>query len=240
MTPRALLLAGVAALLPLAGGVRASAADRPGERFAPTNEPLVLTRTIWRSLFDGNQIKVVRSYAVRIEPSSDGFTVDGTLLGTSVDAPAPLAMLAEYERQRPDVGVFPLRLDPNGQILESPPTPVPPPMATELSDRGAAMIAGSAASTEAKQRTRALLTKVIAASRGGLNWPSDLFNPASSAREQRRDVALPDGMKGEVVVSVTYDRPDPAAPPRTVERTVKTILQGTTSVSREQWTIGPR
>ncbi len=240
MSPRALLLAGVGALLPLAGSAGAGPPPATGERFIPPSEPMVLTRTVWRSLFDGQQIKVVRSYAVQIEPSGDGYTVDGSLIDSTVDAPAPLAMLADYERQRPDVGLFPLRLDQHGQILEAPAQPIPAPMVSELTSRGGAMIAGATVSAEAKQRTRVLLNQVIAASRGGFNWPSDLFNPASSNREQHREVALPDGEKGEVVVSVTFDRPDPAAPPRTVERTVKTILQGTTSVSREQWTIGPR
>lgn len=240
MRPRALLLAGVAALLPLAGSAAAGPPGGPAGQFVPPAEPMVLTRTIWRNLFDGNQIKVVRSYAVRIEPSGDGFTVDGSLIDARVDAPASLALLADYERQRPDVGMFPLRLDQNGQILEAPPVPISNPAAAELTNRGSAMIAGAGVSDEAKQRTRALLAQVIAATRGGINWPSDLFNPASQAREQHREVALPDGGKGEVVVSVTFDRPDPAAVPRTIERTVKTVLQGTESISRERWTIDPR
>lgn len=238
MKSRTLMLAGVAALLPVTAG--AGAPSGGAAHFVPPAEPMVLTRTVWRNLFDGNQIKVVRSYAVQIEPSGDGFTVAGHLIDAQVDAPAPLAMLADYERHRPDEGVFPLRLDQNGQILQSPPAEVPAAMASELTNRGAAMIDGAGVSSAAKQRTRALLNQVIAAARGGVNWPSDLFNPASSAREQRREVALPDGGRGEVVVSVTFDRPEPGAVPRTVERTVKTLLQGTESVSREQWTIAPR
>ena len=240
MSPRALLMTGVAALLPLAGSAQAGSPGGSATRFVPPAEPMVLTRTVWRNLFDGNQIKVVRSYAVQIEPSGDGFTVDGSLIDAEVDAPASLEMLADYERRRPEVGLFPLKLDLNGQILQDPAPPLPAPVANELTNRGSAVIAGTGASDEAKQRTRALLTQLIVAARGGSNWPSDLFNPASSAREQHREVALPDGAKGEVVVSVTFDRPDPGAVPRTVERTVKTVLQGTESVSREQWTIGPR
>ena len=240
MKLRALLLAGVAALLPVSGQAKGGAPVGANAHFIPPTEPMVLTRTVWRNLFDGNQIKVVRSYAVQIEPSGDGFTVAGRLIDARVDAPAPLAMLADYERTRPDEGVFPLQLDQNGQILEPAPAPVPNAMASELINRGAAMIEGAGASSAAKQRTSTLLSQLIATARGGINWPSDLFNPASNAREQRREVALPDGGKGEVVVSVTFDRAEPGAVPRTVERTVKTLLQGTESVSREQWTIAPR
>jgi hypothetical protein len=70
-------------------------------------------------------------------------------------------------------------------------------------------------------------------------WPADLFNPASGERSERRRIALPGGQEGEVHVSVKVIGSQPEGLPRSVERTVTTVLAGTARTSREQWTLAP-
>ncbi len=237
---RALMLLGMTALAPLSAPLVATAPDSAERQFSPPSGPMTLTRTVWRGLHDGKAIKVQRSYAITITPDGDGYRVDGTLIDAAVDAPPQLAILAELERQRSEPGLFPFRLDRQGRIQ----TPVAAPTATpshpELSRAGAALVANAPLAAETRQQTRAMLDQVIGAARGGVAWPVDLFNPASSLRQDHKVVHLPGGGKGEVAVSIAVDRASPGTLPRSVERTVTTSLDGTESVTREQWTMGTR
>ncbi len=237
---RALLLAGMAALAPLSAPLVARVPDLAELQFTPPSGPMTLTRTVWRGLHDGKAIRVQRNYAITITPDGDGYRVDGTLIDAAVDAPPQLAMLAELERQRIEPGLFPFRLDRQGRIHT--PAVAPPPVAThpELSRAGAALVAKAPLATETRQQTRAMLDQVIGAARSGVAWPVDLFNPASNLRQDRKVVALPDGGQGEVAVVIAVDRAGPGTLPRSVERTVTTLLDGTESVTREQWTMGSR
>ena len=86
MTRRALFLAGVAAILPTAAVFPESATNQAAQvyQFSPPDVPLILTRTVWRSLVDGKEIVSRKRYAVRIVADGDGFKVTGALFESAV------------------------------------------------------------------------------------------------------------------------------------------------------------
>lgn len=239
MTGRAVLLAGVAALLPVLGtSALADAAAQVQLRFAPPSAPLILTRTLQRDLADGKQVVVTRRYTIRFTPDGDGFRVDGTLIDATVDAPPFLARLAEIERTRPDSGVFPAFLDGRGMIRSGTSAKLDPQTRQQAVTSAQKVIAESPAPTEARRETGALLGQVASGS-SGAGWPVFLFNPGLSERVERRQVALPNGGQGEVEVRVHAEGLQPGGLPQRLERVVVTRLAGTERISREVWTIAP-
>ena len=234
MSRASLLLAGAAAVFPIA----VLAAQQPpaamvSSAFAPPTGRMVLTRAIHRGLADGKLLTARRRYVVSIVPEGTGFRVDGELLDCVVDAPPGLRALALLEQQRREEGLFPLRLDAAGQIVEQPP--------------GNASNATDAAMKIAKQR---LATSVLSGAErsqaqgfvSGLaeqgarsEWPRDLFHPAPGTRSESRRVALPDG--GEGVVTVSTEARAPGGLLDRIERVVVTELGGTRRETREEWSL---
>ncbi len=239
MSGRAVLLAGVAALVPVLGtSALADAAAQVQLRFAPPSAPLVLTRTLYRDLADGKQVVVTRRYKIRFTPDGDGFRVDGTLIDATVDAPPFLARLAEIERTRPDTGVFPAFLDGRGMIRSGTAGRLDPQTRQQALASARKVIDEAPAPGETRRETGALLGQV-ANGGSGAGWPVFLFNPGPSERVERRQLALPDGGQGEVEVRIRAQGLQPGGLPQRIERVVVTRLAGTERVSREVWTIAP-
>lgn len=235
-----LMLAGAAALLPpVASQVSAQSADQASRPFAPPDSPLVLTRTVWRTLADGKEIVVRRRYAVQFTRHGDGFLLDGKLLDSAVDAPPLLAALASIERGRSDEGLFPLLLDPAGRILAAATAqPGAPLQRDNARERAQSLLASTPLPAVQRQETGAFLSQL--AIQGAMAvWPADLFNPASGERRERRRIALPGGQEGAVDVSVKAGDAQTNGLPQAVERTVTTIMEGTSRTTRERWTLIP-
>ncbi len=241
MKRTSILMAGVASLLP--SQLAPLLADPPPPAsvpaFTPPDTPLLLTRTLWRSLRDGQEIMVKRIYEVRFSRDRGGFLVDGRLIDTAVDAPAPLALLAEVERKRPDQGMFPLHLDGAGRIVAKQATAVPGEAHRIAEDRTRAILASSAMGSDARQQAGALARSILESSIGASAWPSDLFNPSSLARREQRNLALDGGQQGKVEVSVEVRGRAAGSLPQSIERRVVTEVEGTSRFSREVWTLEP-
>lgn len=242
MTGRAIFLAGVAAILPSAAAFPESATTERVQisQFDPPDTPLILTRTVWRSLADGKEIISRKRYAVRIVPDGDGFQVTGELFESAVEAPPALAALAEMERRRSDPSLLPIRLNSNGRIMPEP--AAFDPAARQPGARVAQRLVRSSAIASADKDQADSLIDQIARAGGIAQWPSDLFNPSRQMQRERRRMALPGGSEGEVDVSITVHGQRLGGQwqgglPATVERTVVTELEGTHKVSREQWTF---
>ena len=238
MRGRALLLAGVAALLPVAsGGAWAEApAQSAAARFTPPTTPLVLTRSVIRVLADGKQIVVTRRYVIRFVPEGDGYRLEGEQIDARVEAPPILASLAEIERKRIEKGLFPARLDAHGMIREGAQALPDPAVRQAAAAQGARIIGGAPIALEAKRERSALLNQVSSIPATSA-WPAFLFNPGHEERVERRRVALPGGDEGEVEVRIRASELMPCGLPGRVERVVTTQLAGTSRVSREVWTI---
>lgn len=237
--PTALALLALGAALPaLAAGLTVQAEAAPHARFAAPREPLVLTRTVWRTLHDGQQIVVRRSYLLAFEQDSDGFTVTGQQIASEVSAPAALDAIARLERGRTDVSAFPLRLDAAGMIrLGIAPNGSPARLDGENAAR--ALIAGANLSP-AELREGETFLAALAAKGGAVPWPLDLFNPREASRTDRREITLPDGSTGLLTVTLRADLSAPGGTPSRVSREVVSELGGTRRVSREEWTFAPR
>lgn len=240
MTARSILLAGVAALLPVVPG--AAVPERPGDeapaRWSPPTGPLLLTRTVYRSLADGKQIIATRRYAIRFSPEGDGYRLDGEMVASEISAPPVLSKLADMERQRPDRGLFPARLDRQGMIRPGDPVPRDP----ALRERGmteATAILNKAPLTPEGRRERMAVLGQAGNAPGNTVWPAFLFNPGPAERVETRKVPLPGGSEGQIEVRIRVGGLLPGGLPSMLERIVTTRLSGTERVSREVWTLAP-
>lgn len=230
----ALLLAGAAAILPFivlnAAATGAGLAASPA--FAPPSSRMLLTRTLNSPLADGKEVVTRRTYEIVITPDGDGFRVDGTLVDCRVDAPPALAMLAEIERKRPDIGLFPMRLDARGMIVGG--NTLPSTHAVERAGHAVEQAFAQSPRPEDAQEAGTFVRQVQD-QHAITRWPSDLFRPAPGHRMNQQTLALPDGQDGKVIVEIaTLPGSSRYA---TVERTVTTELGRTKRITREQWTL---
>jgi hypothetical protein len=67
------------------------------------------------------------------------------------------------------------------------------------------------------------------------SWPVDLLRIQPGEHRQSRVVALASGGEGRIEVVTRVDSLLPCGLPRTIDRTVITVLAGTRRVSREIW-----
>ena len=70
----------------------------------------------------------------------------------------------------------------------------------------------------------------------GNTWPADLFRPAPGQRREEREIALPDGRSGRVVVTVEAADGEDGVLSQMERRTV-TRLDGTERLSSERWSL---
>lgn len=231
-------IAGGIALVAAASPVAGTDARVAAEVFSPPDTPLILTRTLYRSLGDGSQIVASRRYAIRFSPDGDGFRLDGKLLEARVEAPPVLAGLARIEQDRPDTGLFPVWLDSHG-MLRNLVSPAPDPGArAEALAHTKGLIERASLSPHDKNAIAVNAHAVASASRGSA-WPVFLFNPGSAPRTASRAVTLPNGDKGMVEVRISAGELRPGGLPRRVERIIVTRVSGTARTVREVWTLEP-
>lgn len=231
---RALGLALAALAVP--AGLAAPAAQAQLPAFRAPHHPLLLTREVRRTLADGQQLVVRRHYLVRIQPAVGGYTVTGELAGVEVEAPADVADLAEVERQRPDLGLFPLQLDAAGLIVGRP-APVETVDAVRARTAMTAYLARTDLTPAERTAAQTMAAKLQAQGQSAGNaWPADLFRPAPGKRSEDRELTLPDGRMGHVTVTVeASDGSDGLL--AQMERRVVTRLDGTERLSLERWTL---
>lgn len=239
MSARASLLAGAAILLSALAPLELAGADasQPQAQFAPPFEQLILSRTVIRELSDGKEIKVTRRYAVRFAQDESGFRLDGKLVDVSVDAPPLLGSLAEIERRRDDSGMFPVRIDSNGTILAGQGgSPIEPGARDEMAARATSVLAGTGMPKDNLQLGTRFISQTLQAPPRS-PWPVDLLRTPPGEHRQSRTVALAGGAEGRIEVVTRVDALLPCGLPRSIERTVVTLLAGTKRVSREIWTF---
>ena len=235
-------MAGAVAILPLAAlnAVPTAAASENPAAFIPPDAPLVLTRTLRSPLADGREIVSRRSYEVVIRREGSGWRVDGRLIDSSVAAPPQLAFLAEMERKRPDEGLFPLFLDAQGRIRAGGQAATGD-LREKAAETSLAKLQDQAGDSETRQVAGGMLgllkrQPVLTA------WPEDLFHPVAGRRANTREIALPDGTRGEVSIEVD-SRPAASGHGRamagSVNRVITTRMGASARALREEWTLAP-
>jgi len=206
--------------------------------FAPPDVPLVLTRELRRPLPGGSEVVTQRSYEVRIERVDAGYVVNGTLLEVKVDAPENLRMLADLERARADTGLFPIRLDAHGMLAqaEAPPSTAP---AKALS-RGVQLVSEqlrklnlpAADAAQAQAFVHQLLSRPAMTA-----WPIDLFRPTPGKHRDVRELALPNGVQGQVVVETEAEAEPASGLLARLDRIVTTRVDNDTRRTIESWRL---
>jgi len=205
--------------------------------FVPPREAMVLTRELRKVMGDGKIFTTRRSYAIRFVPEGEGWRVEGSLVSSEVEAPAGVPpQLAELERTRPDTGLFPLRLDRAGMIVDQQGVRDPRTSAALL-EQARATLSRSALSEAERRSAAALVAKLQTQARaGGGNWPPDLFRPRDTARSETRPLPLGPGIDGQVRISIAAQEA-PGGMMERLERKVVTEMAGTSRISVETWTL---
>lgn len=236
MTIRAILLAGIAAVAPAA--VAQAAPPAPAlVAFKPPEGPVMISRTVVRSLVDGKEVRATRRYLVWFRAEASGWRLEGELRDVTVEVPPSLEQFAELERNRAEPGFFPIRLDAAGRLLPRSDPPVGDGSRAKAVALGEMMIAGALMSPSARNQANTMLTQVVMAGNGGTAWPIDVFSPARAESLESREIAMPDGTRGSINVSIRGEGLVPGGLPQRVERTVLTDLGGSKRTSREIWTF---
>lgn len=236
MSGRSTWLAGLA-VVAQAIPVLAAPAASPADSFIAPPGPVLISRTVVRGLIDGKEVRATRRYLVWFQPDANGWRIDGELREVSVEVPPALEQFAELERNRSEPGFFPILLDQAGRMKPRTSPPIGDGSRARAAAVGEMMIAGALTSPSARNQANAMLTQVVMAGNGGTVWPEDLFNPAQQVTVEKRDIALPDGNRGSIVVEIQTEGRMAGSLPARVERLVTTELAGTRRTSREVWTF---
>lgn len=225
----------------------AASSDAPTRIFAPPEGvPMVLSRTVRRELSDGKAIVATRRYRVTFHRTADGWTIEGALVGSEIEAPQRLAMLADIERQRPDPGLFPIRLDAAGLIVPRGPAAGPaagpadamPPAAIDEAIR--LITAHFPSAADAKTRETAIEQVRMLASQGTMSlWPRTLFLPQAGTVREERSLAVGDGIDGAIVTEFEQSPAERHAMMARAERRIETRIGDTRRIARETWTLAP-
>ena len=225
--------AAILALAAISG--HGTVSGQSSQHFKPPESSLLLSRTLVRSLPDGNTITTRRDYEVRITRAGDGFRVDGKLIDVGVEVPPSLRALAEIERRRLDDGLFPIQLDASGMIVAG----VIPDSVRSLGQAAnlvSERIGGSGLSALDMLQAQAFVARLRSGAARS-KWPDDVFRPALGRRNESRRLTLPDGGVGQVVIEIAGQGPGPRGQIAAVDRVVTTDLGGDQRVTHERWQI---
>lgn len=212
-----------------------------GHVFAPPEgEPMVLTRILRRELIDGKAIVATRRYRVSFTRSVTGWTIDGALIASEIEAPPGLAALAAIERQRPDDALFPIRLDAAGVIQPRDGTATPDGPAWRAALDTAIKLASARVIPANDGPALNLLVQQMQAVAGAATlsrWPTTLFLPEQGVSREERRFALSEGTEGLIVAELECLPAEGLETMGRAERRVVTEVAGTRRVTRELWSL---
>jgi hypothetical protein len=233
---RFIVTASIAALAPLGLFSPLSLANAAeATKFVPPSGKLLLTRILQRSLHDGKEVVTRRTYEVQIVREGTGYRVDGKLIDVQVEAPPLLAALADIERRRVDVGMFPILLDAQGMIVGGDSVQDDGSL-----DRAATVTTGRIANSglPAVEMPQAqAFVKQLRARQPSSVWPPDVFNPGRQPPRETRAIPVPGGGAGQVVIEMSARTGMANGRISELERLVITDLNGDKRVTRETWLL---
>lgn len=233
----ALQLAMAAAIIPTLCAKRASAAT-PGRLIAPPTTPMRYARTITRALADGTPFTVTREFDVSFRRFASGFMLHGSQVEVAVDCPQSLAEFAQLERRRDENSLFPIALDPFGQILS---TQIAQPAGQDVRQAVSAALAQLASqpisSNEREQLAQFIAALQDAGRRVTAHLPTDLFAPATDQRRDEQNIALPGGMEGTVETTFECQRDAGTGLMQAANRNVVTKVANSRRGTQESWSL---
>lgn len=214
---------------------RASTTD---QLIAPPSGQMRYCRTVVRDMADGSHFTVCRQFLVDFRQFAGGFMMHGTQESVSADAPAALAQYAAMEEARDESGLFPIALDPYGQILSADVATNARDDVRHAVDHALAEISRQPIAPEDRAALAAYVSALqLASQRVTAHLPVDLFAPSPAPRRQERRIALPGGGEGLVASSFGGVRDRETGLMRNAEREVLTMVADSSKRSREEWTL---
>ena len=236
---RSVLRFAAAALLFPALSATPLRAAAQGHRFAPPANPMLYTRRLERGLRGGASFTVSRGFEIRFLREAGGYRVDGRQVEVEVEAPEALAAFARIEREREELGLFPLLLDETGTIADGAGTPLATQLDAAVSEALAQLEAQAHAPAERAELVRFVNAFHQSAGRLMTELPRDLFAPVETPRSESREVALPGGDTGAVTVTFSAARDPATGLMRQALREVVTDLHGDRRRTLEFWQLAP-
>jgi len=234
---RILQFIGLATLAPAVFSRRAWASET-GSLIAPPTSSMRFQRVVTRGAHDNMQISVTRQFEVRFSRFAEGFIVDGQQAMVEVVAPPGLAAFAQLERERVETELFPLALDPFGQIRTEDPIG---DRAGQVERAFALATAHIEAQPLAGDERAELQQFVTALHRAGSilssAMPADLFAPERAAWSEDRAIALPSGDIGRLVSRFDAERDHATGLMRRAMREVLTEIEGDQRRTVEHWEL---
>jgi hypothetical protein len=205
-----------------------------------SSAPMIFARQLRRSLFDGKELVVTRHYRIQFRPVFGGFSIDGTLLDTQVEAPPRLAALAAMEKAREDDTIFPIQIDTAGRFVaqSSDAKPILPDAAQNVA--GQLIRSAGVKSSVVREQANGFVEQLFS-NQGPVisQWPESLFRPGNQAMVAREELALPGGGKGKVTIMLTPKSAGPCGLIERLERTVETEVGAQRRRTQEIWSLSP-
>lgn len=233
----ALRLGMAAAIAPSLCATRVAAAT-PDRLIAPPAAPMRYSRTVTRELSDGTPLTVTRAFNVTFRRFAGGFMLHGEQADVHVEAPQSLAEFVELERRRDESALFPIALDPFGQILSS---QIARPAGQDLRQAISHALAELASQPISDDEREQLSQFVSAIQEAGhqvtAHLPTDLFAPASAARRDEQGIDLPGGIEGRVETVFESQRDPETGLMRAANRNVVTQVAGSSRGTLETWSL---
>ena len=233
-----------AALVPLLASARPArarpvSARQAANAFNPPSTPMRLTRELSRELGDGAHIVVQRIWQVQFTDQDAGFSLEGEQVGVDVSAPQSLGMLAAIERGRTENAMFPIALDQYGLITAEQADGAPAQIDQAILQARRQIDAARLSDAKQADARQFLAYLQQSAAQLASQLPEDLFNPAQSNWQQRREIDLPHGQSGSV--SVTFSAAtDPAGHlMQRAQRCIVTQIGDASRTSCENWSLLP-
>ena len=218
-----------------ASGLPISAIAQTGAIIVPSG-PFRLQRELERGLKGGQAVCVIREWDGRFLQDRNGLKAIGEQVSCVVSAPAVLEPIAEIERNRQDAGPFPAQIDRQGRIIKA-------GRAGGGADAAAAVAAAISileqtgrSPGELEDAKRYLNRLARSADTVFADPPPDLFFPRPGRATDRRALALPDALTGEVRVTLEATARADGLLDR-FERRIVTRIGDDVRPSHEIWTL---
>lgn len=225
----------LAAIAPAAWPRAVLAQDAP-RLIAPPATQLIFSRQIDRDLRGEATLSVKREYTIAFARFAGGFVVDGAQTGVEIVAPPKLEPFAQLERQRVDVGLFPLWLSPFGKILpEQPLSEGEEPMGEAVAEARRQIATQTMPEDERSELSELFATIDEAGLRMTARMPNDLFAPSASAQIDEHAVTLASGDQGKIITNFSGERDMASGLMRRAAREVVTEIGADRRRTLETW-----
>lgn len=233
---QALRLAALGTLAPLLASRPARASAAP--RFFPPPAPMLYSRRLERTMADGAVFTVSRSFTVRFVSTDAGYRVEGEQAEVTVEAPAKLEKFAALERERRELGLFPLTLDRQGHIYGARASIDTAELDAAVREALSRFERSSPHGAERAELDRFVTALHQSAAKLVTELPQDLFAPSAPVWSTTRDVALPDGETGVVTVRFTASADPLTGLMQHARREVMTAMAEDRRRTVETWRLG--